>query len=608
MDRTSIIVLVVCFILMLLWYPMVVSRLYPPKPLPHSTNAPTATVLGTNGVPPATQATQSASTAANIASAVDLDIPEREIVLSNDVASYTFTSRGGGLKEIALLRYPETVSSRRQLNKLSDRVATLNSFTPLPTLDILDEALRGDGSFDLSQTDRGIRAQKSFTNGLTLTKDFELSSNYLVIAKLKIENRSGAALKLPPQEWVVGTATPIGPRDDGSVVGVMWYNGSKSQDVAGAGYFSTHGFACMPRSAPEEYKGGASNVVWAAVHNQFFALAVMPTNPALAITVRRIELPKATGEDALLAGTNIQRGFEALLSFPSITVSSTQPYEQTVFIYAGPKEYQTVAKISDSFNNNLDQIMQFGSWYGFVSKGLLLAMNWLHETLKLSYGLAIIAITLIIKLIFWPITAANTRSSKKMQTLQPQVAAIKDKYKDDALKTHQKTMELYKKHKVSPMGSCLPMMVQIPVFFGFLAMIRSAIELRGAHFLWAGDLTKPDTLFIIPGLSFIPFISIPGVGLPFNLLPIIMGATMLWQARLTPPAPGMDPSQQAIMKYLPLIFLVGLYNFSAAMTIYWTTNNILTIIQTKLTRAKNDTAASAVAKAPALTPPQKKQK
>ncbi len=134
------------------------------------------------------------------------------------------------------------------------------------------------------------------------------------------------------------------------------------------------------------------------------------------------------------------------------------------------------------------------------------------------------------------------------------------------------------------MGSCLPMLLQIPVFFGFFRMIQSAIELRGAHWLWVKDLAKPDTLFWVPGLGMIPFIGIPGVGLPFNLLPLIMGATMLWQARLTPPSPGMDPSQQAIMKYLPLIFLVGLYNFSAGMTLYWTTNNLLTIVQTKLTK------------------------
>src|SRR6185503_11083530 len=191
----------------------------------------------------------------------------------------------------------------------------------------------------------------------------------------------------------------------------------------------------------------------------------------------------------------------------------------------------------------------------------LLAMNWLHDFLRLPYGWAIVAITVIIKLLFWPLTQASTRSMKRMQALQPQMAAIKEKYKDDPLKMNKKTMEFMKENKVSPLGGCLPMLLQIPVFIGFYRMIQSAIELRGAHFLWVGDLSRPDTLFLIPGLSFIPFIGIPGVGLPINPLPLIMGATMLWQARLTPASPGMDPAQQKLMKYMPLMFLFILYNF-----------------------------------------------
>jgi len=147
--------------------------------------------------------------------------------------------------------------------------------------------------------------------------------------------------------------------------------------------------------------------------------------------------------------------------------------------------------------------MSFG-WAGFVSKALLLGMNWLHHTLTLSYGWAIVAITIIIKLVFWPLTQASTRSMKRMQALQPQMKAIQEKYKDDPVKMNRKVMEFMKEHKVSPLGGCLPMLLQIPVFFGFFSMIQSAIELRGAPFLWVGDLSQPDTLFVIPGLDFIP--------------------------------------------------------------------------------------------------------
>jgi YidC/Oxa1 family membrane protein insertase len=164
-------------------------------------------------------------------------------------------------------------------------------------------------------------------------------------------------------------------------------------------------------------------------------------------------------------------------------------------------------------------------------------------------------------------------------------------------------MELWKENKVNPMGGCLPMVIQMPVFIGFFTMIRSAIELRGASFLWITDLSRPDTLFMIPGLGFIPFIGVPGVGLPFNLLPLIMGATMLWQSHLAPTSPGVDPAQQKIMRYMPLMFLFLLYNYSAGMALYWTVNNLLTILQTKLTRMQQT-----VPSAPVLTPPPKKKK
>jgi YidC/Oxa1 family membrane protein insertase len=139
------------------------------------------------------------------------------------------------------------------------------------------------------------------------------------------------------------------------------------------------------------------------------------------------------------------------------------------------------------------------------------------------------------------------------------------------------------------------MAIQMPVFIGFFTMIRSAIELRGAHFLWITDLSKPDTLFMIPGTHF-----------PFNLLPLLMGGSMLWQSHLTPPSPGMDPAQQKIMRYMPLMFLVFLYSYSSGLALYWTVNNLLTVVQTKLTKMNQPPAAPAAASV--LTPASKKKK
>lgn len=604
MDRKSIIILVVCVALLFLWYPLV-NRIFPPKPLPPgATNAAPSSMTATNttGTSPGTP-TAVEEPAPALRPLLNTNAPEQVIEVTNSNAHYTFTSLGGGLKLVELVQYPESVSSRRQRHAGTNRVATLDTFTPDPTLAVIGgAALEGDGVFQLTRTTNGVRAEKTLTNGLRIVKEFTISTNYLLLASVRLENTSTQSLNLPPQEWIAGTATPMNPQDKGTVVGVMWYDGTKPQDVIGGSYFSSRGFACTPRVPPSEYRGGSNNVVWVAPHNQFFALAVMPQERAGQVLIRPVVLPRPTEEEAR-SDTRIVRepmGYEAGLVYPALTLSGHQAILRQAAIFAGPKEYRTLATIAATFNNGVDAIMGFGTsgisaFFGFFSKALLLSMNWLHHTLDLPYGWAIVAITVIIKAVFWPLTQASTRSAKRMQALQPQLKALQEKYKDDPVKSQRKMMEFYKEHKVNPMSGCLPSLIQMPVFIGFYYMIRSAIELRGASWLWVGDLSEPDTLFLIPGLGF-----------PFNLLPLIMGATMLIQAHLTPPSPGMDPTQAKIMRYMPLMFMVFLYNFSAGLTLYWTVQNLLSIVQTKLIRMQPEPPPSA--KGPVLTPPPKKRK
>lgn len=596
MDRKSIIIVVACFLLLVLWYPLVVNRLYPPKPLPPgATNSPAVLAPERTQVPAGAAVPVPEAPAFVPSLSANTNEPERLEFLTNANARYTFSSYGGGIKLVELLQYPESISTRAEKRSHTNRVATLNSQAPLPALSLLIGPVQGDGVYRLTRSGDAVRAEKILTNGLVIVKEFQLSSNYLVEAAVRLENRSARPLDIPAQEWVVGTATPMSATDQGMSWGVLWYNGVKTSDDIGPSFFSSRGFGCVPRVPPAEYRAGASNVVWVAAHNQFFVLAAMPRQPAQAVVTRKVELPRPTGEDALMMATNAvtPSGYEATLSYPALTLNGSQSVERRVSIYAGPREYQALARIGDQFGNNLDLVMNFG-WYGFVSKALLLGMNSLHHLFKLPYGWAVIAITVLIKLIFWPLTQASTRSMKRMQALQPQVKVIQDKFKDDPVKMQRKMMELWKENKVSPMSGCLPMLIQIPVFFGFYSMIRSAIELRGARFLWAADLSKPDTLFVLPGLGVVPFFGIPGVGLPFNLLPLIMGASMLWQSHLTPPSPGMDQTQAKIMRYLPLIFMVSFYNLSAGLTLYWTVNNLLSIAQTKLTRANPGPGAAPV--------------
>lgn len=603
MDRKSFIIVAVCVVAMFLWQFLAVPKLTP-KPVPGATNAvpAVATTASTNFAPPSLAPSTLAEAPLTPKQPVTVSAPEILIEVTNSEAHYTFTSHGGGLKLVELLNYPEKVAARREKGAQFTNVATLNTFTPAPTLAVLDAGVtHTEDSFLLTPTAAGIRAEKVLSNGLVIVKEFRPSTNYLMFATVRLENHSTNTLALPAQNWIVGTATPMNDLDDGASEGMMWSTGAKAQDITGASYFASRGFMCIPKTPPAQYAGGSSNVAWAAVHNQFFALAVVPSQVATQVVMWKIDLPRPSESEASLDTRIVKQpvGYEAALVYPPLTLAPNSNLERQFTIYAGPKEYQTLANISATFNNDLDAIMGYGGFFGFFSKALLLGMNWVHRVFSLSYGWAIILITVTMKLVFWPLTAASTRSAKRMQALQPQIKALQDKYKDDPAKAQKKVMEFWKEHKINPMSGCLPMLIQMPVFFGFFTMIRSAIELRGAHFLWVKDLSRPDTILLIPGLNF-----------PLNLLPLIMGATMLWQARLTPPSPGMDPTQAKMMRYMPVIFIIFLYNYSSGMALYWTVNNILSIVQTKLTKTAPEPveAAKGPPKGPVLTPGPKKRK
>ena len=286
MDRTGIIVVSLCAILLVYWF--VGQQKYAQQ---QARFAATNQVAKTESQFAATHSNAVAPTLNATATALppvfDTNTPEELLVITNTRARYTFTSRGGGLKSVELLDYPETVSPRWKKKVAKDGVATLNQRAPVPVLAILgDASLVGDGNFTLTQTAAGVRAEKSFGNGLRLSKEFHLSSNYLVNASVRLENVSDQPLTLPAQEWVIGTATPMGPDDNSMNEGAMWFNGTGVQDQT-LGWFSGSGFGCMRGAPRSEYLAGSNNVVWAAAHNQFFALMAMPKEPVAQIIVDR---------------------------------------------------------------------------------------------------------------------------------------------------------------------------------------------------------------------------------------------------------------------------------------------------------------------------------
>jgi YidC/Oxa1 family membrane protein insertase len=588
MDRKSIIILVVAVGLYFLLTP-VVNHYFPPRPMPVTAQATT------NSEPAATETTApstSPATPAPVATATTSpsspSTPEQILTVSNTDLLWHFTSRGGGMKDVDLIHYPAVILRAGQPAPETNKLAGLNLDAPLPVLAVMGNGLDGDGDFALTQEGNTVRAEKTLGNGLRVVKEFEVGTNYLFKARVRLENTTSQPLSIPDRDVVIGMARAISALDDPTAVGTFWYNGLKSQKIQDK-WFANPSFGCFPGTPRWQYEDGANNVAWAAVHNQFFALAAMPSNPAPQIVIDKIQVPPPDLSGPTNAtSASMTNGYQTALVYPAATLAPHQSVETAFVFYAGPKEYKRLAEIAQSMGNNVDLIMDFTGVFGFFSKFLLLSMNGLHAA-GLPYGFTIIAITVILKGIFWPLTNASTKSQKRMQALQPQLKAIAEKYKDDPGKKNEKTMEFYKQNKISPLGSCLPTVLQLPVFFGFYYMLRGAIELRGAHFLWAFDLCQPDTVGKIAGYA-------------VNPLPLIMGATQLWQSHMMPPSPGMDPGQQKLMRWVPLAMIGLFYRMSSGLTLYWTVSNLLSILQMRLTKT-----ADAKAPAPAPVPVKKKK-
>ncbi len=233
-------------------------------------------------------------------------------------------------------------------------------------------------------------------------------------------------------------------------------------------------------------------------------------------------------------------------------------------IYFGPKDIDRL----NALGHNLSKAINFG-WFDPIAKPLLYFLKFLYRYIH-NYGLAIIIVTVLIKVAFWPLAQKSAKSMKTMQKLQPKMAKLKEKYGKDKEKMNKELMQLYKTYKVNPMGGCLPMLLQIPVFFALYKVLLQSIELRHAPFmLWINDLSAPDRL-MIPGVS-IPYLG----GIP--VLTLLMGVSMFLQQKLSPSS--LDPTQARMMQFLPVIFTCMFINFPSGLVLYWLINNVLTIAQ-----------------------------
>ena len=576
MDRTSVIVVTICVILLFTW-PALLEKISPTPPQPiQPTSAAPAQVAGQTNAPAAAPLDQAQPAPVSDAIAIRPPVTlETETLASieTDDSVYTFTS-AGGLKTVALNKH-KTKPCNGNGSENHDVILMNNGADwPLFALEGVD-----DGEFSLVANRGNVTMVSTNQAGIRITKEFIAGTNYLLHSTITLTNPKTEPVELPQRRLMLGTAMPLQSGGRYPVWGAQWHNGADMEDID-EGWFANRTLGCFPGTARLQFVSLAGQPVnWVGVHNRFFAMTTMPMEGAAGGRVYSIKtthplLNDPQDEDEQYVH---HTGILASLQFDDEELQPGESIVQQFITYAGPKEYQVLKAHGETYNNSVDTVMGFGGFFGIFATILLKAMNGLHG-FGLGYALCIIVITIIIKILFWPLTRASTVSMKRMAAYQPQMAEIREKYKDDPQKMNKRVMAFMREHKINPMGGCLPILIQIPVFFGFFTMLRSAVELRGAQFLWACDLSQSDTIANIP--ESVPFIG----GFPINPLPMIMGATMILQARMTPMSPTADATQQKIMKYMPLMFIVILYNFSAGLTLYWTVQNMLSILQTKLTK------------------------
>lgn len=297
---------------------------------------------------------------------------------------------------------------------------------------------------------------------------------------------------------------------------------------------------------------------WIGMVEQYFVDVWLPK----AGLPREYYMSKADG-DAYIAGLKTPLGEIA----PGATAKATVPF------YVGPQEQDLLKAAAPE----LDRVVDYGI-FAFIAAPMFWLLRWFHSMVG-NWGWAIIILTILIKAVFYPLNAAAGRSMGKMKLVGPKMKELQTRYADDRVKLNQAMMELYKKEKINPLGGCLPILIQIPVFIALYWVLSAAVELRHAPWIgWIKDLSAADPLYV---------------------LPILYGITAFAQSKLQPPAPGMDPMQQKILQYMPVAFAAMFFFFPAGLVLYWTVSNILQIAQQwQINRMleKDNAAAAAAAK------------
>ena len=460
----------------------------------------------------------------------DNSVPGREITVETDKYQAVFNTLGARLVSFKLKDYKETAAEDAPPVQMFEsgplRYATLrttgtegfvlNEDARFETASADQIELSGDAQYEL-------RFKHVAANGMQYVKTFRLlGDRYTIDTSMELVNASATVLR--------------GSLDFALV---QHWDDSRKKDS-----YSFTGPATLVKQEIEEVdvedlkKGSvtyAGDVAWTSFQSKYFlSVAVPGTGSNERIEVRR-------KGDAV----------ENLIETPVITLQPGEQKKLEYLVYIGPKDTEQLK----AAGHNLDKVVHFG-FFNLLAQPLYLVLNFFYGYFK-NYGVAIILLTVLIKILFWPLTHKSYSSMKAMQKLQPEMQKLREKYGSDKERLNKEMMTLYKTHRVNPLGGCLPMLVQIPVFFALYKVLLGSIALRHAPFaFWLTDLSAKD---------------------PYYITPLLMGASMFVQQKMTPTTA--DPMQAKIFMMMPIIFTFMFLNFPSGLVIYWLVNNLLTIVQ-----------------------------
>ena len=487
--------------------------------------------------------------------------------LTNAELAVSISSRGGAVASATLLGYRQTIDKNSP-----PVVFDYNAYNAMPLLAL--DGVDGLGilaDFALvSQTATSAVLRAAAPSGVELTRTIALAPGYRLEVEDSFRAADGTALALPETQVSIGTLSRFSTANT-SVLSVdslpafldrhgrfgkvlHWESKHLLNQMFGVGGGGCSGAPNADGLPLSVWRSGPDAPKWVALKTRFFAMVFTSDAPMAGYSVRATRYADPGPlRIASVAGK---------VGFPAAVAGAGQTLVRHHSLYVGPKKLSVLRR----FSAKTGEIMEFGMW-GFLCVIILPLLNFLNFVFH-NYGVAIIVLTIMVRLRFWPLTRKSNESMKKMGEIQPQLKEIQAKFKDDPAKLQQETMKLYRDNHVNPMASCLPMLIQIPVFIALFVVLRSATELRFAPFLWIRDLSEPENLLkgVLPGLP------------ALNILPFLMAGTMFLQSKLTP-SMG-DPQQQRMMMWMmPLMMFVMFYPMPSALLLYWTVSQLLAIVQ-----------------------------